>query len=99
MKKVILSLVVLLLAGATFANASMISPTAAATQQQQEDKMKIKPEELPDAVKTTLQSADYKGWAISAAYHLKSADQYEVELKKGTETKTVKLDKEGKIVE
>jgi|SRR5688572_164869 hypothetical protein len=98
MKKVIFSFLVLLLAGGTFANTSMISPTAVATQQQ-DDKMKIKPEELPEAVKTTLQSADYKGWAVSAAYHLKSADQYEVELKKGTETKTVKLDKEGKIVE
>jgi hypothetical protein len=98
MKKVIFSFLVLLLAGGTFANASMISPTTAATQQQ-DDKMKIKPEELPEAVKTTLQSADYKGWAISTAYHLKSADQYEVELKKGTETKTVKLDKEGKVVE
>jgi hypothetical protein len=99
MKKVIFSFLVLLSAGGTFANASMISPAAGATQQQQDDKMKIKAEELPEAVKTTLQSADYKGWAISAAYHLKSADQYEVELKKDTETKTVKLDNEGKIVE
>ena len=96
MKKVIFSFLVLLLAGGTFANAAMISPTAVATQQ--EDKMKIKAEELPEAVKTALESADYKGWTISAAYHLKTADQYEVELKKGTETKTVKLDKEGKVV-
>jgi hypothetical protein len=96
MKKVILSLLVLLFAGATFANTSTTSATPAAMQQ--EDKVKIKNEELPEAVKTALESTDYKGWTINAAFHLKSVDQYEVELKKGTETKTVKLDKEGKEV-
>lgn len=96
MKKVILSLLVVFFAAGTFVNATTISTTVAAVQQ--DDKVKIKTEELPEAVKTALQSTDYQGWTISAAYHLKSADQYEVELKKDAETKTVKLDKDGKEV-
>lgn len=97
MKKVILSLLVLFFAAGAFVNAATISATV--TSVQQDDKVKIKNEDLPEAVKTALQSNDYKGWTISAAYHLKSADQYEVELKKDAETKTVKLDKDGKVVQ
>jgi hypothetical protein len=97
MKKVILSVLVLFFAGATFVNAVTISTISSATHQ--DDKVKIKNEELPEAVKTTLQGAEYKDWTVSAAYHLKSADQYEVELKKDAETKTVKLGKDGKVVQ
>jgi hypothetical protein len=97
MKKVILSLVVLLFAAATFTNAVAINAVSVAAHQ--EDKVKIKNEELPEAVKTTLQGAEYKDWTVTAAYHVKSADQYEVELKKDAETKTVKLGKDGKVVQ
>ena len=59
---------------------------------------KIKAEDLPETVKTTLNGDEYTGWLIQSAYKIKSKDQYEVELKKGAETKTVKLDKDGKII-
>jgi hypothetical protein len=62
----------------------------------QDDKAKIKAEELPEAVKKSLEAQEYKGWLINAAYHVKSTDSYEVELKNGAETKTLKFDKEGK---
>ena len=65
----------------------------------QEDKMKIKSEELPEAVKKSLEAQEYRGWLIDAAYHVKSTDSYEVELKNGAEAKTVKFDKDGKKVE
>jgi hypothetical protein len=64
----------------------------------QDDKEKIKAEDLPEAVKTTLNGDEYTGWLIQSAYKYKSKDHYEVELKKGAETKTIKLDKEGKVV-
>ena len=63
----------------------------------QDDKTKIKSEELPEAVKKSLEAQEYRGWLIDAAYHVKSTDSYEVELKNGAETKTVKFDKEGKV--
>jgi len=63
-----------------------------------DEKVKIKKEELPDAVKKSLAGNDYKGWEISEAYMWKEAGTYEIELKNGDEKKTVKLDKEGKVV-
>jgi len=64
----------------------------------QDDRVKIKPEELPQPVKTALEAEEFRGWLISSAFHLKSKDQFEVELKNGAETKTITFDKEGKKV-
>jgi hypothetical protein len=75
------------------------APTAAeapAAAQDQDDKTKIKSEELPEAVKKSLEGQEYRGWLIDAAYHVKSTDSYEVQLKNGAETKTVKFNKDGK---
>ncbi len=62
----------------------------------QNDKAKIKKEELPEATRKTLNGDSYKGWTISSAYKLKNGE-YEVKLTKGTETQTVTFDKEGKV--
>ena len=82
------------------APAATEAPAPAATETvapaDQDDKTKIKSEELPEAVKKSLEAQEYRGWLIDAAYHVKSTDSYEVELKNGAETKTVKFDKEGK---
>jgi len=61
----------------------------------QDDKVKIKKEELPDPVRKTLENDAFKGWIVMSAYKLKSGD-YEVELKKGDTTQSLKFDKEGK---
>ncbi len=63
-----------------------------------DEKVKIKPEELPEAVRTKLSGDAYKGWEVSTAYMYKESKTYEVELKKSGETKTVKFDKDGKEV-
>jgi hypothetical protein len=76
------------------------TPSSAATEAPaQDDKQKIKAEELPEAVKKSLEAQEYKGWLINTAYHIKSTDTYEVELKNGAETKTFKFDKDGKKLE
>jgi hypothetical protein len=72
-----------------------VTPAPAAVDQ--EDKTKIKSEELPEAVKKSLEAQEYRGWLIDAAYHVKSTDSYEVQLKNGAETKTVKFSKDGKV--
>jgi len=101
MKKGIFT-VAAVVAGLTFVNAQNIAPAQEAVTPaavQAVEKVKIKPEQLPDAVKTTLKGDDYKGWSAYAAYHDTQTNIYEVELRKGSETKSVKFDADGKKVD
>jgi hypothetical protein len=82
---------------ATETSVSTSSTTVTSTTQ--DEKVKIKSEELPEAVKKSLNSEDYRGWLISAAYEDKAKGQYEVEVKNGAEVKTLKFDKEGKKID
>jgi len=101
MKKVMIAAAALL-GSVAFVNAQQ-TPTesnnavAAPAEVQQGEKVKIKSEELPEAVKKSLEAQEYRGWMISSAY--KAGDTYEVELKNGAETKTVKFNKDGKKVD
>lgn len=79
-------------------SATSTPSSAAVSTDQQGDKAKIKADELPDAVKKSLEAQEYKGWLINTAYEDKKAGTYEVELKNGAETKTIKFDKEGKKI-
>lgn len=101
MKKGIFT-VAALVAGLVFVNAQNIAPapegTTPATVKAVE-KVKIKPEQLPDAVKTTLKGDNYKDWTAYAAYHDTVTNIYEVELRKGSETKSCKFDADGKKVD
>ncbi|MBX2964027.1 MAG: hypothetical protein KF687_16055 [Cyclobacteriaceae bacterium] len=100
MKKLMFPIFALLMFTFVNVNAQDVQqPEATAKQeasQVQDEKVEIKSADLPEAVKTTLAGPDYSGWAVEAAYHIKSKDQYEVKLKKGEESKTVKLNKDGK---
>lgn len=98
MKKVVFFLSLMMIASVGFINAGTVNVKSASYATSQDDKEKIKPEELPDAVKTTLNGDEYKGWLVETAYKIKSKDVYEIELKKGAETKTLRFDKEGKVV-
>lgn len=102
MKKLLLSLFVV--AGSfAIVNAQEVSQDstsaspAAVTPDQAADgeKVQIKAEELPEAVKQTLQDQEYKGWIINAAYQDRKDDKYEVEMKNGADTQVVKFSKEG----
>lgn len=57
-------------------------------------------DQLPQAVKNTLAGDDYKGWTIDAAYKVvKDGNEfYKIKLTKDSDTKMVKLDKDGKVV-
>jgi hypothetical protein len=67
--------------------------------QETDEKVKISVEELPDAIKNALESDSYKGWSVEAAHYNKTKDLYEVEVRKGTESKIIKFTKDGNIVE
>jgi hypothetical protein len=77
------------------------SNTAISINVNEDERQPVKAEELPEAVKKTLAGDDYKGFAITEATLVKSADatsHYEVSLAKDKETKLVKIDKDGKIL-
>lgn len=99
MKKVLFALLAFLV------SASVVSATTVSTNDNSsivntiDEKVKIKPEELPEAVKTALAAPDYTGWQISAAYKMTDSDIYEVELKNGDEVTAVRFDKDGNRVE
>ena len=66
-------------------------------------KEKIKKEDLPAEARKQLDGDAFKGWTVVQAYRIKAkneqgeeAVEYEVEVKKENETKTVKFDKDGK---
>lgn len=103
MKKLILSAAFLTFAGLTAVQASEIPTNRAeiVTVQDSVIKTPIKLEELPDAVKATLQSAPYKDWAAVAAFHVKDGEKeyFQIDVKKQEETASLKLNKEGKPVE
>lgn len=82
----------------TFAVSPVLAANSVSIENAQEKKTQIKPEELPQPVKDKI-AADYKDWSISAAYLYETSSQYEVDFKKGAETKTVKFDKDGNVVE
>jgi len=75
------------------------APSSTATTDQQDSRVKIKSEDLPEAVKKSLNSEDYRGWLISSAYEDKAKGQYEIEVKNGAEVKTLKFDKDGKKID
>ena len=96
MKKVVVFLLsVLLVANAYSLARRSVEKMDRPPHHQQEEKSKIKKEELPEAARKTLEGDAFKGWAIANAYKLKNGE-YEVELKKGTNTQSVKFDKDGK---
>ena len=67
-----------------------------ATYDQKDDRVKIKREELPEATRKTLEGDAFKGWAIANSFKTKTGE-FEVELKKGENTQTIKFDKDGKL--
>jgi hypothetical protein len=99
MKKVLFALLAIMGSVSVMTATANVADVNAIVTALEDEKMQIQPEELPDAVKAALNSEDYTGWQISAAYKYAEKDIYEVELKKGEEVATVKFDKDGQKVE
>lgn len=99
MKKVIAILSLVLFAGAMQTTFAVNTSPLAIELHDQDELVKIATDELPNAVKQTLASADYQGWAVEEAFHNKTKDHYELKVKKEAETKTLKFSKDGKEIE
>lgn len=66
-----------------------------------EDKVVVKPEDLPEGVKKTIKSDDFTGWTVKKAFLVTEGDNkqyYELQVAKGSESARVKLDKDGNNV-
>lgn len=103
MKKIILSAAILAFTGLTTVKASNVkNPITITVQQDSVTKTPVEVKDLPDAVKTTLASDKYKEWTPTAAFLVTKADKseyYQVDVKKQEETASLKLSKEGAVIE
>ncbi len=94
---------VAMMAAFSFANATtnkMITPAIEIRTAQ--DKVEVKPEDLPEAVKATLAAAPYNEWKVEKAYSVPGENEttyFEISLSKGEDTATVNLDKDGKVIQ
>jgi len=82
------------------ADAFVQSSTNAAVIAEQ-SKVAVRPEDLPEAVKSTL-SGSYAEWKVTSAYLVTRDDNsqyYEVNIKRAEETSTINLDKYGKKID
>ena len=67
-----------------------------------QEKVAIKPENLPQGIQDVIKSNDFKGWEVTSAFLITVEDKsqyYELNVKKGKENARVKLDKDGKNVD
>ena len=99
MKKVMFALLALTVSASVVSASTIKSNDGTAIVNVLDEKVKISPEELPDAVKAALNSPDFTGWQIAAAYKYTESGMYEVELKNGDETTSIKFDQDGKQVQ
>ncbi|MEJ2882038.1 hypothetical protein [Pedobacter sp. GR22-6] len=103
MKKIILSAAFLAVAGLTTVKASDIkTPIIVAVQQDSTTKTPVELKDLPEPVQKTLQSEPVKAWTPTEAFLVTNADKtsyYLINVKKEQETGSLKVDKDGKIVE
>ncbi|WP_316794727.1 hypothetical protein, partial [Pedobacter frigoris] len=73
-----------------------------AVQQDSTTKTPVELKDLPEAVTKTLQSDPVKAWTPTAAFLVTNADKtsyYLINVKKEQETGSLKIDKDGKIIE
>lgn len=77
--------------------AAAATPAPQAQPQAAENKTQIATSALPEAVQKTLATDAYKDWKVVTAWQVTGAKEYYVlDVQKGEEKKTLKLNKEGK---
>lgn len=103
MKKIILSAAILAVAGLSSVQASSIkNPVNVAVYQDSTVKTPVELKNLPDSVQKTLQSEPVKAWTATEAWFVTNADKtsyYLINVKKEQETGSLKIDKDGKIIQ
>ncbi|MEJ1237192.1 hypothetical protein WBG78_03625 [Chryseolinea sp. T2] len=65
---------------------------------QQEDMVEIKPEDIPQELKTTLKQSRYQGWEQGSLTRSSDGKVYELHMNKGKKMKVYRFDGQGKLV-
>jgi hypothetical protein len=104
MKNFILSAAIFAFAGVSTVKANeIITPVSiAAAADSTANKVPVKLEELPEAVKNTLKANAYKEWTATTAFLITKEDKstfYQVDVKKGTDVAYLQLSKDGAIIQ
>ena len=102
MKKIILSAAFLALAGLTTVSANEIKNPVLTTVQDSTTKVPVELKNLPDSVQKTLQSEPVKAWTPVDAFLVTNPDKssyYLINVKKEQEVGSLKIDKDGKIIQ
>ncbi|WP_457288139.1 hypothetical protein [Pedobacter sp. UYP24] len=104
MKKIILSAVFLALAGLTTVKANEIKSSYLidTVKQDSTTKTPVELKDLPDSVKATLATEPVKLWIPTAAFLITNPDKtsyYLINVKKEEETGSLKVNKDGKIIQ
>ncbi|ACU04440.1 MULTISPECIES: hypothetical protein [Pedobacter] len=103
MKKIILSAAFLALAGLTTVKATEVKNNVpVVAYQDSTTKTPVELKDLPEAVQKTLQSEPVKAWTPTEAFLVTNADKtsyYLINVKKEAETGSLKIDKDGKVVQ
>lgn len=101
MKKLILAALLLTIFGVTEMQANTTKAGTVAWSHRQ-DKVAVRPDDLPEAVKNTLAGDAYAGWQVTSAFLVTKEDNsqyFEINAKKGEESTVINLDKYGKKVD
>jgi hypothetical protein len=77
---------------------SAATPTPPGTEHQKNGESQIAISELPETIRASLTRQDYIGWAVGNAFKKEKGGKtvYSVEMKKGSETRILKFDADGK---
>ncbi len=99
MKRVIIAVVALALTTASGVYAETFTPVTIQENGLLKDKTPVKPEDLPQPIKTVL-ADQFKDWEVTTAFYVTEdgTEYYEVNITKGPDRQTVKFDKDGKIL-
>lgn len=106
MKKLVISALALTLVSFASVQAECLSNpnegTALSHVTSVQDRVEVKPADLPEGIKSVIKSDDFKGWEVANAFLVTAADKtqyYELNVKRGKESARVKLDKNGNNVD
>ncbi|WP_256004604.1 MULTISPECIES: hypothetical protein [Pedobacter] len=102
MKKIILSAAFLAVAGLASVKANDIKNPVIVAVQDSTTKTPVELKDLPEAVQKTLQSDPVKEWTPTEAFLITNADKttyYLINVKKEEETGSLKIDKDGKVIQ
>lgn len=72
-----------------------------AAKSDKDDKVAVKPEDLPEGIKNTIKSDQFSGWTVKKAFLVTEPDKtqyYELQVANGGQSARVKLDKNGRNV-